>query len=498
MTVRERHTNILRRFLRSADGGILVLWIMSLVAVLAFVALVFDIGRVQVTHGELQSFADSVALAAAGELDGRSNAITRATNAAALVSDTNVYGGDGVLSGSADYTLTFLTGLPADDTADPSSFSTTSSADAVLARVQVTPVGFGLSFFAATRALLSTSGSNTASVGAEAIAGFTMEACDIAPLMFCAPHGWSAGSNIGQGILLRSGGQGTSWGPGDFGFLDVANDNVGPTCAGLTGAKQIGCLIGAERGVTRCYSQRGVSTEPGQRVGLNAAAFNTRFDRFEGIMKQKKNDSDYTVAPNIVSGLVPKGACKWNNPSPSTNSIGLPHDTCFDTVGCSPYSRFGDGVWDYDTYVDTNHGNGDGVLGLGEDSHLTPHIPTKYAGTRYGVYVAEIAAANGGDILVNRDETGVAQCSNNVSTDPRRRVVYAAAIDCTENPISGRATNVPVQEFVEIFMTEPVGPGTGSPKKFEIWGEVIGTAGLSGYGSAGSGGVFRDVVQLYR
>ena len=49
------------RFVRDEAGAVLVLWIMSLVAVIAFVALVFDMGRVQVTHGELQSFADSVA-----------------------------------------------------------------------------------------------------------------------------------------------------------------------------------------------------------------------------------------------------------------------------------------------------------------------------------------------------------------------------------------------------------------------------------------------------
>ena len=102
MTARKRHTHVLRCFLRNEAGAVMVLWIMSLVAVLGFVALVFDIGRVQSTHGELQAFADSVALAAAGELDGNPNAIDRATAAAAEVSDTHAYGGDGILSGSSD------------------------------------------------------------------------------------------------------------------------------------------------------------------------------------------------------------------------------------------------------------------------------------------------------------------------------------------------------------------------------------------------------------
>jgi hypothetical protein len=78
------------------------------------------------------------------------------------------------------------------------------------------------------------------------------------------------------------------------------------------------------------------------------------------------------------------------------------------------------------------------------------------------------------------------------------RLVIAAAIDCVANPINGAATNVPVAEFVELFMTNPVGTGAGSPPSFDLWVEVIGSAGVEGYGSAGTGGVFRDVVQLYR
>jgi hypothetical protein len=496
--------NRVRRFLCDEAGSVLVLWMASLVAILGVAALVFDMGRVQVAQGELQSFADNVALAAAGELDGRSDSIARATNAAALmISDTQVYGGDGILSGAMDYTLTFLDGLPSNDTSDPSAFVTTNPRDAVLVRVVATPVNVDTLYLQATRALVSATGPTQATVTAEAIAGFTMEACDVTPLMFCIPPGWSSTnpSTIGDGILLRSGGQGAAWGAGDFGFLDISASAVGSTCQGLNGAKLIGCLIGAEGNVTRCYAQRGVTTEPGQKVGLENSAFNTRFDQFHGVMSQYKNDPNYTVAPNIISGLVPKSnGCFKNKPDLSTNSMGLPHDTCFANGTCT---RFGDGTWDYDLYIDTNYGDGNGLLDAGEDAHLTPHVPAAYSGTRYGVYLAEIEYAKtaglpGGAILDGRDETGIAQCSTNVSSDPKRRVVIAAAIDCTANPINGKTSNVPVEEFVEVFMTEPVGAGSGSPAKFDLWVEVIGTAGVSGYGSAGSGGVFRDVVQLYR
>jgi Flp pilus assembly protein TadG len=486
----------LARFLREEAGSILVLWMISLVAIFGITALVFDIGRIQIAHGDLQRFADDVALAAAAELDGQSDSITRATNAAAdLISNPQAYGGDGTLSGVADYTLTFLEGLPAVDTADPAAYTTTDPFDAVFARVVTTPATLEAMFLRATRALAQVNGPAQAKVSAESIAGFTMEACDITPLMFCKPSVWSAASSIGVGILLRSGGQNAAWGPGDFGFLDVSSSAIGSSCNGLNGAKLIGCLIGAEDNITGCYAQRGVTIEPGQKVGLENAVFNTRFDQFRGVMSQYKNDANYTVAPNIISGLVPKGnACGWNNVSPSTNSKGLPHDYCFEDGTCS---RFGNGSWDYDGYIDYNHGD--------RASGLVSHVPAAFAKTRYGVYLAEIAYAQteagllpSGAILSDRDETGIAQCSSNVSTDPKRRVVIAAAIDCTKHAINGAAKNVPVDEFVELFMTEPVGGGTGSPPSFDFWVEVIGSVGVAGQGSAGTGGVFRDVIQLYR
>ena len=92
----------IERFRRAEDGTAAILWAISLVVVLGLVALAFDIGRLGATQSELQSFADNVALAAAGELDGKADAITRATAAAAnLVSDSQTFAnGDQALAGS--------------------------------------------------------------------------------------------------------------------------------------------------------------------------------------------------------------------------------------------------------------------------------------------------------------------------------------------------------------------------------------------------------------
>ena len=91
-------------------------------------------------------------------------------------------------------------------------------------------------------------------------------------------------------------------------------DEAGP-CAGLNGAQKARCVIGASHDVTKCFSNRGVDTEPGQKVGIEDGAFNVRFDIWTGNMKQRSGNSDYAPAPNVVKGIKPKGggSCINNN-----------------------------------------------------------------------------------------------------------------------------------------------------------------------------------------
>ncbi len=479
----------IRRFAADDSGAMLVMWGVSFVVLFGIVALSFDLGRIGITRSELQAYADNIALAAAGELDGNADALSRAQAAAEnLIADRKTFGsGDDALSGAADFTLTFYSDIPASDT-DPLTAVTTDPAEARYVHADVIDSTVAATFGAVFAALSGNAGPNE-NASATAVAGFTLYACDVTPLMFCIPPGWSADANAGTMIRMRSGGSGAAWGPGDFGFLDpskVAVDDEGP-CAGLNGVNMDACLLGADGSVTQCFDQRGVDTEPGQKVGIEDAVFNVRFDIYKSIMNGERNDPDYAPAPNVIKGIVPNGggSCIGNNEEVSPDSLGLPRDTCFGLGTCS---RFGDGDWSAGrtAYVNTNYG--------GADPHLL-------AATRYAYYLAEIAAAGGAGssaaILSGLSETGRPQCSNNQSSDPKRRVVVAAAIDCTANPISGSTTDVPVEEFVEIFLTEPVGDDGTSPPTLDIWGEVIGTAG-GGAGGTGDAGIFRDVVQLYR
>lgn len=478
-------------FRRSEDGGILVFWAMSLTIMLGLVALSFDLGRLGVTREELQSYADSVALAAAGELDGEADAIIRATAAAAnLVSDSQTFGtADSVLSGASDYTLTFLSALPNSDTAAVTAV-TTDPRQAAYVMVRVTETDVDLTFGAAFFQNSGITPIDTAST-ATAIAGFTQYACDVTPLMFCIPSAtWDADANIGSMVNLRSGGNGAAWGPGDFGFLDpskVLIDTDGP-CEGKSGVNLDACLLGAEGSITQCFAQRGVDMEPGQKVGIADAIFNVRFDIYKAIMNGEKNDPDYPPAPNVIKGIVPNGggSCIGNNEEISPDTLGLPRDDCITDGTCG---RFGDGTWtDGRTdYVAMNY--------AGADPHAT-------ATSRWAYYNAEIQAAGGGAsttaILNGLSETGRPICSNNQSNDPERRVIIAAGIDCAANGIKGAATNVPVHQFVKMFLTEPVGDDGGSPPTLDIWAEIVGRADNGGAGAGGTGGIFHDVVRLYR
>ena len=476
----------LGRFAKSEDGAVLVLWALFLAVALGFLALSFDLGRVASTQSELQSFADQVALASAGELDGRTDAITRATAAAAgLISDRQTYAdGANALGGAGSYTLSYLSALPASDSTGATA-TTTDGRLARYVRVQVSQRTVQTPFAAATAALTGSAGSNVqTNVSATATAGLTSWACDVTPLMFCVPNGsWRASSNIGKQILLRSGGGGAAWGPGNFGFLDVTSlpvDTKGP-CNGLNGAKLYECLVGAEHGITGCIrTDAGVDTKPGQQNGL-ASAFNTRFDIFQGNMKKLTSDAAYRPAPNTVQGTRGTGnpSCRGNNP-PASNALPLPRDT-----GISVTSRFGGGSWNRAGYVATNHAN---VYPAG----------TGLTSTRYQMYPAEIAGAKSRIApnnvpLPTRNETGAPQCHSSVSPDADRRTIIAAAIDCTTNPVSGNTKNVVPLEYVKLFMTEPVGT---SGNDSDIWVEVVDTAG--GVGSGAITGVYNDFIQLYR
>lgn len=462
------------------DGGVMVIFALMLAIFAGVVALSFDFGRSAATQSELQSFADNVALAAAGELDAQADSITRAEAAAAtLITDFQSYGtGDQELSGADEYTLAFYSIRPVPGgTTVPTTDG--EAAGYVAVRVNDRQVA---SVFGAVFNALTGRANEDQTVSAYAVAGFTSYACDITPMMFCAPSAdFRADDNVGMSVQLRSGGGGAQWVPGSFGFLDPsANliDDAG-VCAGLTGNNLDVCLIGAAGNRTACFAQSGVTIATGQRVGNYEAALNVRFDIFAASANNLRNNPDYPAAPNVLSGYGPaNGRCMGNNAVSLTTETGLPPDDCHGAGGCT---RFGDADWSAGraNYINVNYGGTD---------------PYPDAVTRYDYYRAEIETYENSNGLIRNLLDGLIRptCSNQVSSDPARRVFVAASIDCTGNAVSGGASGIPVLEYVEIFMLSPIGlDGTR-----DVWVEVLGGVGGGALGNE-TDAIVRDVVQLY-
>jgi Flp pilus assembly protein TadG len=472
----------IRRLAEDDRGAVLVYVTVILAALFGIGALVIDIGRLASTQTELQSFADHLALAVAGELDGRPDAITRANAVLARSEwqDTQTFADGGRALTSADATVRYLSGLPVDDTASVTPFVTTDSLQAAFAEVTVTPRTIQNWLTGAVNALTGGALPATSTAAATAVAGLDQYACDITPLMMCVPNA-SYSPVPGRMINLKSQ---NFWGPGAFGLLDVNGVNFdpnGPCGSPNQGANFFRCVVGARQAITRCFIRRnGVDIRPGQVTGSVAAGFNTRFDMYLNSLSSKQNDPDFAPAPNVVKGAGTSSGTgcvqNANGLDPYADSDPLPRDTCFGSGSTCSGSRFGNGTWDKAGYLAANH-SGASIAGS----------------TRYQVYLNEITAAGTGRILpTGKTESGRPVCSSSSPADPGRRVLVVAAIDCSTLP-SGNASDVPVIKYVRVFLTEPVGEDSTNA---DIWVEEIDE--VQPYAGGTGGGVAHDMTQLYR
>ncbi|HEX6114868.1 MAG TPA: Tad domain-containing protein, partial [Geminicoccaceae bacterium] len=464
--------------------------VVLLLFVLGTGGLILDFGRVWNSQSELQAFADHAALTAAGELDGNPDAITRANNALAqLISDRQAYASQDVTLDSNDLQATYLRGLPAADTDnDFSPFVTADPALAQYVRVVVNPHTVSTIF---ANALLAVSGNAQIDLDlqAAAVAGYTQFVCDITPLMFCPPAGMDRDTLRswlpGRQIRLKAQG---FWGPGAFGLLDVNFDPNGPCGTPNQGANYFRCAVAVERSITRCFSRRGVDIRPGQAAGPSESGLNARFDIYTTSLQSVRNDPDFAPAPNVIKGYKPSGggSCVGNNPAPS-NVAELPQASCLLAESCSgPSPRFSDSQTVEEAgrqaYVQQNYTD----VGVADK--------TGGANTRHQMYQNEIANSGSSDILdtsAGLEESGRPMCSSNMSS-PERRVLVAAAVDCSTLP-PGNASNVPVIDFYRIFMTNIA----GAPDPTDVWVEVIEHVDPFSGGAPGAG-FAHDFVQLYR
>ena len=350
-----------RRFARDESGSLLVFFVVSIVAILGIMALSFDMGRRASTQTDMQSFADNVALAAAGELDGQPDSITRARTAAQEVIvaanealKAGASGTNGTLSFNPATDLVFYDDLPPSDT--PGSFAvgalsaskyvlpsdaafvTTNPSRAQYVGVRRAAVNVG--WLVAN--VFGNANLPDEAVGAIAIAGNAGYACDFAPLMVCLPRdasGNSAQLQEGQSVRVATSGNSAAWNPGEFGFLDVSDipNGVSGPCTMNNEAQKQACLLA--RRLTGCFQSGAVDIQPGQRTGQEYAQFNMPFGVYSGSMGQHSGDPVYAMGPHAISGLtIRSNNCNVQNNAPPTGTMAFPEDDCQVANNCTNYS----------------------------------------------------------------------------------------------------------------------------------------------------------------
>jgi hypothetical protein len=259
-----------------------------------FAALAVDFSRLGTTHTQARSAAEAAALAAASQLDGTADAITRATNAAMstplVQNEQNLAQSPGTVTISS---LRFLNGLPAGTPnlpGNPAELDPYVTTDPLEARfVEATTETLTQSNFFAS----AIGGGTTTTTSATAVAGFTQVVCQRTPLAVCNPaeaNTIGAPFDIaqwkGRQVLAKASGPSSSWVPGDFGLVDIDGLQGTPAIADALAATEPDVCIRAV-----------VDLKPGQTEGARQA-FNTRFDMYSNPFfgGNAKNDPRYRPA----------------------------------------------------------------------------------------------------------------------------------------------------------------------------------------------------------
>lgn len=513
----------MHRLMKSTRAAIAPTVALSLFALIGMGGIAFDYAHLATLDTELQQAADHAALAAATQLDRSDGAQARAAAAVQnpvatrLAANITRFANDGSDSGrtveisSITFCSEFDDAIPSTETA-----CTEATGDGDSAFVVVT-TELRTANFAFTPIVAAFSGT----ISASAVAGVQSSICNVAPLLVCAPNNsFPTNEDIGKGIIMKVAG-GSSWAPGNYGFLDFGAGNPAV----------IDALMGF--GLNGCQNTDDNETEPGNKNATDA--INTRFDVYEGtgatnnpsacdlstgsgcpalntrkdmtlLMTFKKRQAGADPPPTAAS--VPSCGAPAGGSVNDTGEVsyetdfalnpaakGFPRDTCHYGGTCTG-GNFGNASWDRDAYMAANH------PGIDASTVATAQGKTVDKLTRYDVYVWELANEPSGKM--NPVEIGVMpppvvtgggqktytferKCNfakpklapGAYPAQKDRRILPIVAADCTNLKGKGEAFEdyVLLRAF-DIFLTEPsldrTTPGVTENK--EIYGEVVGPA----------------------
>jgi len=479
---------------------------LSLFALIGAGGIAFDYARMATLDTELQNAADQAALAAATQLDGLANARARATAAAnQLVSNLSLFANDGTAAGMAVATVAFCSSY--DDNVperltDPDSAPsgcTVATGDADAKTVVVSMAGRRANF-ALTPVIGMISEGN---MRARAAAAVGSAICKVPPVMICNPDEPVGNTNElldfnparGTGLRLVTG---SASAPGNFGWLEAGLGNGTQALAGELG-------YNVPQGP--CQAITGVTTKTGMDTAV-LNAFNTRFDVYANGNTTCPNQGGGTCSPSVNTrkdlSCPPNNAgtgCKadtwdpviydpfWDangdgtkelaalptNGSLDPASMGYPHDLCHSSLQSRHTCGIkGSATWDVNAYFRVNYGWTEtqwrAQLGM---SGLTT-IPARWdvyqweiahptgTGTK-GINFPQVVSTSGqGQTAFSIPATGRSGVAQS-STQPDRRTIAVAVLNCRALNAHGKTTNVPVPGWLKVFLVEPaIKRGSGS------------------------------------
>ena len=501
---------LFKSFAKCAGGSVAVWAAFSTPVLVGGAALSVDASRIYNMDNDLQSASDALARAGAAELDQRSDSLDRARRAITnLVSNDQKFSKRGKNLVEID-TIRFLKSIPANDydTVRASDEALTPS-DAKYVEIRVKSEEVETLF---PTSLVKKMTDTTLS--SRSIAGLEQGIQGGAPIFVCNPHE-STNISIYEAMedpsfrrrqikLKAQGGGNVQYGPGNFGWLD--------TFDGRGGASALKEAIALDIPDTYISKTAGVYLRPGNIASMRHAV-NTRFDIYEGSFKNKKNDPRYAPAKNVTKGYTAKanvclqssadlGLAEVNaavdlslgldlgldpliNANINSNTkiaLALPRDNCMYDDTCD---RVGDGDWDFVTYMKVNHNFRQNItiegvtynINYAQNTVSPSAPPSRYAMYRWEIDNNKIPGQQsyGGNSIT--DEEGIAQCHSDgpSTTVEDRRVINVAVLNCgaiieSGENMNGRSDALPVETFVKVFLTEPMGDGQDNI----LWGEIVG------------------------
>jgi Flp pilus assembly protein TadG len=494
-------TGSISRLLRSTAGAVAPTVALSLFGLIAAGGIAFDYAQMAGLDTELQQAADQAALAAATQLDGGLNARARATAAARqIVSNAGLFANNGQDRNLDVATVAFCSAYDDDlpnnpaDPPDAPTGCTVATTDADAAVVVVT-MGARQAYYALTPVVGAFSSGD---LSAQAAAHVGSAICKVPPVMICNPSEPVGNQDElldfnparGTGLKLVTGSASV---PGNFGWLEAGLGNGSPALAGELGynvpqgpcqaVSGVTTKTGMDTSVLNAFNTRfdvyanGNMTCPNQGGGTCSPSVNTRKDltcnpKSDGSGCQNDAWTPVTYDPPFVGGL----AKPMDGSTPYPLIMGYPHDLCHSGKQ-SQYTCgiVGNAQWDVNAYFKVNYNMTETQWRTALGMEDTTDIPA-----RWDVYQWEIANPNGvGGKGINFSQAVGAQAAFSVpatgrtgvaqgTSQPDRRTIAVAVLNCRALNAHGKTTNVPVPSWLKVFLVEPAikrpqnGPNAGA------------------------------------